>query len=742
MTIHARFLPKYPKNITVTNGLTKNEANGVVTLGFDYKSSEFGAELKQAVNSANADAASASADKVSAETASTAAQGSAAEAESWASLAESAVVNTDASFDLVANAKSATIGASKKAVLTQGYATIGLGAARYRRVASQPTHPGKLRSTDRFAPDGTIDSANGGWWEIAEPIIDARMLGVVSGSNADSQMTDAIATAAALVVPLRIPTGTFQFLKEVNLSPLAGGQLIIDGDVIFDFSSSTEVTDFPDGGFVYVGAGNLSALPALSSDIQQATASLVFSSSPSLVNGDRICIFNPTAGSYSAYRPAYFAGEFVAVSDGSGGTNVKLYGATYAAYLAASVSIYKHPNKKISVTGGYIQIIESRAAGFGGTAGFKAERIVDSDFSPFRPTQSLYAGMALKQCIGIHGTGYHCKMVFPSGGDTCYGMTYANCQDIIIEGDFFGGRHGAAGGGYADVGSVPSRNIRIKGTFRNSPDAPQGIGAVEFHGNCEFCSYSGQIEGGVSIGGNNNNVAGNISTRPSQNGLAIYFGEMVGTNFKIEGRISVSSATLGTPVISIGDLGTTPLNSNTIRGGVLDFSNIVFDCPYSSRLISIQNSGATPPDPMVIDIRGAKWSYSLTTPTHSVLVGKLSGNNFDYLLMDGFVNGPNAPYAISSVSKVRGWRQRVAGTLAPSTSASVATVAVAINAPKKPDLSPANAPTTMGAARAYPIVDAANTSATLATFGMATCDGSSFPSSAGGAVTVIASVDE
>jgi len=39
----------------------------------------------------------------------------------------------------------------------------------YVRTTSEPTHDLKFRSTDRFLPNGTVSSGNGGWWEIEGP---------------------------------------------------------------------------------------------------------------------------------------------------------------------------------------------------------------------------------------------------------------------------------------------------------------------------------------------------------------------------------------------------------------------------------------------------------------------------------------------------------------------------------------------------------------------------------------------
>jgi hypothetical protein len=36
----------------------------------------------------------------------------------------------------------------------------------WRRAPSQPAHAARLRSADRFLPDGSTSSADGGWWEL------------------------------------------------------------------------------------------------------------------------------------------------------------------------------------------------------------------------------------------------------------------------------------------------------------------------------------------------------------------------------------------------------------------------------------------------------------------------------------------------------------------------------------------------------------------------------------------------
>jgi hypothetical protein len=62
----------------------------------------------------------------------------------------------------VALASAAAVPGVFTALMTAGYAAAGDGGqALYRRVASQPAHPGKFRSTDRYLPGGTTDATNG-----------------------------------------------------------------------------------------------------------------------------------------------------------------------------------------------------------------------------------------------------------------------------------------------------------------------------------------------------------------------------------------------------------------------------------------------------------------------------------------------------------------------------------------------------------------------------------------------------
>lgn len=85
-------------------------------------------------------------------------------------------------------------------IRTNGYYTIGDGGgALYKRVTSEPSHLGKFRSLDRYLPDGSVSSINGGWWEFCpEGLIRAEQFGVATGlgNENSAQITGLMAYAA------------------------------------------------------------------------------------------------------------------------------------------------------------------------------------------------------------------------------------------------------------------------------------------------------------------------------------------------------------------------------------------------------------------------------------------------------------------------------------------------------------------------------------------------------------------
>lgn len=120
-------------------------------------------------------------------------------------------------------AAAATIGSTIESVFVAGFASAGDGgAALYIRVASEPSHAGKFRSTDRFLPSGSTDPLNGGWWSIAQKDLNPLQFGSTGDGATDDTATfvDALNAAAFFQLPLGIPGGCTFYIPEIASATL------------------------------------------------------------------------------------------------------------------------------------------------------------------------------------------------------------------------------------------------------------------------------------------------------------------------------------------------------------------------------------------------------------------------------------------------------------------------------------------------------------------------------------------
>lgn len=160
-----------------------------------------------------------------AEAAATAAAASATAAAASATLAATYASDSDPTetYATKASVEVATIAAATLFVRTAGYTTPGdHGGALYVRVTSEPSLPGKIRSTDRYLPDGTTSAANGGWWKIRMPRVTPQMF----GAKADNSTNDYQAIMDAInheligisgARPVDFPAGKYKVGSTINL---------------------------------------------------------------------------------------------------------------------------------------------------------------------------------------------------------------------------------------------------------------------------------------------------------------------------------------------------------------------------------------------------------------------------------------------------------------------------------------------------------------------------------------------
>jgi len=103
-------------------------------------------------------------------------------------------VNREGVFSTRAALAASFVAGTVLFVSTAGYAAPGdLGAVRtYVRVNSQPAHPFSVRSMDRFLVNGTIDTANGGWWVVADTELRPEMGGLVGNGSDETTSLQAM----------------------------------------------------------------------------------------------------------------------------------------------------------------------------------------------------------------------------------------------------------------------------------------------------------------------------------------------------------------------------------------------------------------------------------------------------------------------------------------------------------------------------------------------------------------------
>jgi len=90
------------------------------------------------------------------------------------------------------------------------------GGATYRRVASEPQHSFKVRSADRFTPNGAIDVVNGGWWEVSDETLRPEMGGIL-GDGSDETVTIQLMLNFGAKKTIILPEGKTYTFQSLNI---------------------------------------------------------------------------------------------------------------------------------------------------------------------------------------------------------------------------------------------------------------------------------------------------------------------------------------------------------------------------------------------------------------------------------------------------------------------------------------------------------------------------------------------
>lgn len=312
------------------------------------------------------------------------------------------------------------------------------------------------------------------------------------------------------------------------------------------------------GSNVVSSAGSLAQLPALSADVAAGAVLIPFVAAHSLKVGDWFCLWNPSGGSFSAFRTNYFAGEWCQVQKVVSTTQVLVARALYAGYTAVSVELHK-------IIGGIsvIKDVEIRGNVSENAIGLARMPVVYLDnVQAFHKNNAAISLLMCPDATLIGCTGFN-----EGDGDDDYGLSLANSQNVkSFGGVYHGRRHGVNQSSGTGAGAVPCRgNVIVSASISNDPAS--GTHAADWHGNTEDCWYVDcLISGGATFQGKNNGLVRCRITN-MQFGTCVYAAEVIGGTFTLDSCNLISyinPQTSGRGIIDFGGNSETAITEKTV----------------------------------------------------------------------------------------------------------------------------------------------------------------------------------
>lgn len=626
-----------------------------------------------------------------------------------AELNEAVVTATDAAIEAEAAAETAVAATANKLNRdgtnpSAGLLT-GIGA-----VGSAALAAGTGAALVGFNPGGPqgVDVTLAGRATYALNIKDmgADLTGVVDASD---KLQGLIDRADALGASVNLGRGRLKLTKQINIPQ---GVAVFGDDVVLDFGTAPNNTNFPDLTAVMVNGGAYSALPALNANVTAGTMSVVFASSvaASLSPGDVFAIYNtsdytwikqfngnitPTGQFAAVNRANYRAGELLIVKGVSGAT-VTLETPLRNSYVAANVSNYKMPNGR---------------AIFSGKIRIECPNTVDNAFRVRRAKNVLLSGLEVRggrqaalyieECLNVTGQGVIATQTNNSGTGSDYGVIILSSQNVVMQGYFIGYRHGVTTGASADNPGnlcLPCRDVYLNRAGGLMGNGGSSVWAFGGHGNSQNVQIGGIALGGILLAGLDAGFNGVAFPTVSNFPLASYT-EIVGGYFDWRGSQLLGAGVDPTPNgLALHDAGTQGAapDSDTCVNMTIDLRGQEIDAPDTTRPLNVYNNNIAVPGKLTVlagvVFRRLKAGASVlflngaTSPTSTKMRVDVRG------LVDNTAHATYADrmgYVVTAQVQVRGWEMVMSDSIAVTTAASTANgTALAIKAPRAPKVYP------------------------------------------------------
>lgn len=225
-----------------------------------------------------------------------------------------------------------------------GYSSAGdCPPAYYKRAFTQPTHPGWIRTADRFRSDGVADSINGGYWEYANwEVLPPHFNAMGTGLAEHVEIRNAIAVMVAQNKGLN-GLGRKYYCGERLTFTASGTYKTYNGTISFE-NCPLPATDWR---YIQINGTTPTVLGNLTADAASGQRILVVDSAAyNAVNGgDFLCVSSSALfGSVGAVKS-----EFFTASGKGAGTNIFSDHEFNATYLTANTAYVERIPLNITV---------------------------------------------------------------------------------------------------------------------------------------------------------------------------------------------------------------------------------------------------------------------------------------------------------------------------------------------------------------------------------------------------------
>jgi hypothetical protein len=326
-------------------------------------------------------------------------------------------------------------------------------------------------------------------------------------AKGDGITDDSAAFLAAVLAAsgrlVSVPAGTYKLNSPLNFLALPNVAMHFEEGSVLDFTGMAALS-----AAITLG-GTLSGSFAISGNLAVGATSIDIPGH-NFVAGDRIRIVSTDL--WNPILPAYIKGEQCIVKSVAGNI-VRLEDRLEDSYLAATSSVNKYNDSKVTVTGS-VKILRQ-----GNTEGVRIQYANNPRVAGLTVLGARERGIYLLECYKSEIVICNSKASYFPGGGTNYGIVVGSCaKTLVYGGSYNGGRHGVTTGA-----TFPNRDTLFIKVEIDSDDVT-GLPSADTHSNDDRTTFVDcNIKNGSNFQGRNLTIrGGSYVSRSYQSGAIIW----------------------------------------------------------------------------------------------------------------------------------------------------------------------------------------------------------------------------